>query len=383
VFQHYQPWNSTAPAYGRFWIDTPDGRRRKVISLGVCRTPSIAKQRLREYIESNGVNTKQAFAASTGPATTFRQQAERWLSYMATRRRKPVKPATVSRWRYSLNKWLLPNLGNMPLADIGNAALKSVVEEMAAAELAPQSIVSIAQVVKMVVASAVNDEGEQVHPRKWNHDFCGIPIVDPTKQRRPTLTAERVSAIVCNAGERYRALFALLAGTGLRIGEALALKVADLAPDCRTIQVQRSVWHGQEQAPKTPNAVRSIDVPEVLAALLQEYARGKAGYLFATASGRPLSQRNVLRTLHGLAGKVGFHAFRRFRTETLRRARVPEDLVRLWLGHAERSVTDAYANGLREDLVWRREWCERVGLGFQLGYNGLQNVVQTDSVKVA
>jgi len=136
-------------------------------------------------------------------------------------------------------------------------------------------------------------------------------------------------------------------------------------------------------APKTPNAVRSIDVPDVLAALLQEYASGKTGYLFATASGRLLSQRNVLRTLHGLAGKIGFHAFRRFRTETLRRARVPEDLLRLWLGHAERSVTDAYANGLREDRAWRQEWCERAGLGFQLGYNGLRNVVQIDSAKVA
>lgn len=207
VFQHCNPWNPAAPAYGRFWIDTPDGRRRKVISLGVCRTPSIAKQRLREYIESNGVNSKQAFAANTGPAATFRQQAEHWLAYMATRRRKPVKPATVSRWRYSLNKWLLPDLGNMPLADVGNAALKGVVEKMAAAELAPQSIVSVAQVVKMVVASAVNAEGEQIHHRKWNHDFCGIPIVDPTKQRRPTLTAEQVSAIVSNAKGRYKALF--------------------------------------------------------------------------------------------------------------------------------------------------------------------------------
>jgi len=38
---------------------------------------------------------------------------------------------------------------------------------------------------------------------------------------------------------------------------------------------------------------------------------------------------------------------------------------------------------LSNDLAWRREWCERVGLGFQLGYVGLQNVVPIDPAKVA
>ncbi len=91
--------------------------------------------------------------------------------------------------------------------------------------------------------------------------------------------------------------------------------------------------------------------------------------------------RNALRALHDTGHKVGFHAFRRFRTETLRRARVPEDLIGLWLGHARRTVTDLYASGLPQAHVWRPEWCERVGLGF--GLHGLQNVVAIDSVRAA
>jgi hypothetical protein len=58
--------------------------------------------------------------------------------------------------------------------------------------------------------------------------------------------------------------------------------------------------------------------------------------------------------------KVGFHAFRRFRTEVLRRARVPEDLTRLWLGHSKESVTDYYTGGLKNDSAWRQEWSVRV-----------------------
>jgi len=122
----------------------------------------------------------------------------------------------------------------------------------------------------------------------------------------------------------------------------------------------------------------------LLARLLQKYTANKSGYLFATSSGRPLIQRNVLRALHATGKKIGLHAFRRFRTETLRRARVPEDLTTLWLGHSKKTVTDLYASGLQKDEAWRREWCDRVGLGFSLlGYDGLQNVESIDSEKAA
>jgi hypothetical protein len=91
--------------------------------------------------------------------------------------------------------------------------------------------------------------------------------------------------------------------------------------------------------------------------------------------------RNVLRALHATGKKVGFDAFRRFRTETLRRARTPQDLEKLWLGHAKTTATDLYAGGLQQDHAWRREGCDTVGLGF--GQQGLQNVVPIDLVKAA
>jgi integrase len=332
----------------------------------VCATRSAARRKLREHIEVEGINTKQFFTSTTAPATTFRAQAARWIQAVSTRRRKPVKPATISGWQHSLDKWVLPNLGDLFLADIGNAALKRLVEKMFCAGLSPQTIVTHSKVVKMVVASAVNSEGEQIHPRKWNHDFVGLPIIQPEKQHRPTVTDAELGEILASTKRRYAVLFVLLAGTGLRIGEALGLKSIDLSPDYRVLHIQRSVWRGQEQQPKTPNAVREVDIAEPLSQLLQEYVKGKSGYLFAAASGRPLQQRNVLRVLHATGKKVGFHAFRRFRTEILRRGRVPEDLIKLWLGHSKNTITDFYAAGLSKDLAWRLEWCDRVGLGFSL-----------------
>ena len=214
----------------------------------------------------------------------------------------------------------------------------------------------------MVVASLVNAEGEQVYPRKWNHDFIGIPIVNKEQQHRPTITASEVSEVINRSPRREAVLLVLLAGTGLRAGEILALKLTDFSDDFRILHVSRSIWKGREQAPKTPAAIREIDIPEPLAGVLRAYANGKTGLLFATKSGRPLTQRNV----HRAAGHA-LHAFRRFRTEVLRRARVPEDLIGLWLGHTRKTVTDLYADGLKNDRQWRRDWCEKAGLGFSVG----------------
>ena len=94
------------------------------------------------------------------------------------------------------------------------------------------------QVAKLVVASAVNDEGEQVYPRTWNHDFIQLPVVRKDKQHRPTVTDADLKEILSNTKKQMHVmLFSLLAATGLRIGEAFALRATDFGPDCRVLHV--------------------------------------------------------------------------------------------------------------------------------------------------
>ena len=134
--------------------------------------------------------------------------------------------------------------------------------------------------------------------------------------------------------ERYAVL---VAGgrEGLRIGEALAVRTEDFDPDRRVLHVRRSVWHRCEQAPKTPNAIRLVDIPEKLAQVLRRCTEGKDGYLFTTRAGRVLGQRNALKALHGAGNRGGFHASRRFRFAVLHRGGVPENLSKLWMGHSQ------------------------------------------------
>jgi integrase len=392
------------PKYGRYWKDQPgqSERLRVVVSLGKV-TQTFAERSLRDHIRRSQVDSAETFVEVTSPTTTFRQQSQWWLDEMragrivSRKKRRPIKPATLAGYQAAVN-WLNQRIGTTILADIKNEVAKQLVTQMKAAKLADKTIVGYFQVVRAVVASAVSSEGEQLHARNWNFHFISLPVVDEKKQTKPSFTTTEVEQILGRAKGRYKVLFALLAGTGLRIGEALGLKLGEhLSGDFSTIRVQQSVWRGQVQDPKTDNAVREIDIPKSLATFLKATVGNRmSGFLFQTKQGGPLVQRNIFR--NGL-GKIrremklergkAFHAFRRFRTSHLRKNRVPWDLQKLWLGHANRDVTDRYAEQLKEDVEWRKQEVEKVGLGFELptteslvGLLGLQKQ-QKSKLKIA
>jgi hypothetical protein len=79
---------------------------------------------------------------------------------------------------------------------------------------------------------------------------------------------------------------------------------------------------------------------------------------------------------------VFHHAFRRFRFAVLRKAGVPDDLIKQWLGHSQ-NLIDLYAAQLRYDETYRREWCEKAGLGFELGELGYKSMAPIRQLLVA
>ena len=154
--------------------------------------------------------------------------------------------------------WLNEIIGKTPLVDIKNEVAKQLVIKMRAANLSDKTIVNYIHVLQSVIASVINDEGEQVHPRTWDSHFIGLPVVNPKKQNRPTRTAKEIEKILATVAGRYRVLYALLAGSGLRIGEALAIRLGPLSDeystisdDCSTIYIRQAIWRGKEQDPKT------------------------------------------------------------------------------------------------------------------------------------
>jgi hypothetical protein len=78
----------------------------------------------------------------------------------------PVAPSTAASWESCLDVWLNPHLGEMPLSSINNPEVKQLVAKMVVADLSAKSINNYVQVVKMVVASALNENGEELYLRK-------------------------------------------------------------------------------------------------------------------------------------------------------------------------------------------------------------------------
>jgi integrase len=124
----------------------------------------------------------------------------------------------------------------------------------------------------MVVASAVNEQGEQTQPRTWNHEFIDMPLVDKNRQKTPSFTGDAVTGIVRVSKGLYQMLFILCAAAGLRMGEALGIDIKDISPDCLTIKLQQKAWRGQIQKRlKTENGKREIDLHPTVAAMLKDY----------------------------------------------------------------------------------------------------------------
>jgi hypothetical protein len=98
--------------------------------------------------------------------------------------------------------WLYPTIGGIPVADVKNSTLKVFVEELHEAGLAPKSIRSYAKLMTMVIASAIDQEGEQLYPRKWNYEFADLTVVDETKQHTPSFIGEQVTQIVWESRSR-------------------------------------------------------------------------------------------------------------------------------------------------------------------------------------
>jgi len=365
-------WDERAPTYGRFWKDVPGTNpRRVVISLGICRTRSIAERKCMEEIEKLGINSAQHFIKSTSKIT-FKEQAELWLKSLANRKRDPVEQTTIDNRRYALDKWLYPSLGEMYLADLNNLALKTLVDKMAVS-LSAASIRDYSNIVKAVVASALDENGEEKFPRKWNEEFIDAPLVG--HQRQPSTTCAGMSDILLFARGQYQMLYALLAGCGpLRAGEALGLEIdKHISEDFRTLYIVQKAKRGEIQPYlKTKNGSREVDVCRQLAVMLCEYVGDRrTGLLFHSSTGAQLLQSNALSdSLHPILDYMvhergGFNIFRRFRLTHLEKSDCPEPLKHFWSGHAPKHVSERYVK-LTQDRDFRLMWAEKIGLGFEL-----------------
>jgi integrase len=298
---------------------------------------------------------------------TFAEQSERYMTGLR-QSRKQRRPRTLQAYQSYLNMHLVPQIGQRPLKDLDNAAAKEFFGRIADG-LSASTINGIFNVLKGVVASAVDQNGNQTYPMVWNKSFLDLPRLSPAEQNTPEIGRELLRSAISAGSPEDRLLWVLLAGSGLRVGEALAVTTTpdgsgnfwDWENKTIDVRVQRHE-DGQIGPPKTAAGRRVVDLCQTANNFLLNVWTNSSkplGFMFRTGE-RALRDR-----LNDAAPNTGFHAFRRFRLTQLAVTNVPAELEYFWTGHAAKDVHGRYMKwGSR--LEERRDWAERVGLGFEL-----------------
>jgi integrase len=304
----------------------------------------------------------------------LREQFNFFIKDLATRKRRPVKPSTISTYQSIYNKWIGPKLANTDISEIENGIVKAFVSHLHENKLSVSSINTAITLLKNIIHSAMDVNGNQIYTKNWNVDFIDLPLVRANDRKTPCIIdAEALQKALERTSGWFRVLCVLGLGSGCRIGELLSLKndVNDLESsiyDAKTgkLIIRKGIYRGREVQPKTTAGNREIDLCPELNEYLAQNIRND-GYLFKNKRGRIYRQEELYRNLKA-AGIEGFHSMRRYRVSHLRNERIPEDIIRYWIGHSSATITDRYSK-LAENISERKRYANQAGLGFQIPKN--------------
>jgi len=175
-------------------------------------------------------------------------------------------------------------LGSRALADVRPSEVQSWVTGRAAV-LAPSTLRNLVSLLRSVFASAVLD-------RLIGSSPCVRLSLPPARRERIVpLTVPQVRALAAAMPARNRAMVITQAGLGLRIGELLGLRAADVSFLGRTVRVHCQIAPGTRTRTdvKTPTSRRTVPLPQVvadaLAAHIAAFPPAADGTLFTTRFG--------------------------------------------------------------------------------------------------
>lgn len=316
------------------------------------------------------------YAAKKAGVPLFASVYAEWLKNGIERNLDPFRPQTAKTYKSQIETNVLPVLAQIPINLIGNKELNLVVKAMVRDKYSAATIALNINLIKDIRAYLRNDDGP-IYPVQWDAKTIDAPKINKRLQKTPKASAQTLqAALKCTAGvsAHTQALLALLAGSGLRIQEALAVQIA---PDnlIGTIWIPgeskiivRQQRDGNVFGPIKTEAGQDREVD--LSKKLNDWLTAKFIDLFTGLSPVnallfPESESFYRRQFEKCGVIGGFHSVRRFRTTHIRMEGVPEPLVKFWIGHEDPSVTGRYTQ-VASEIQARKVHAEKVGLGFEL-----------------
>jgi integrase len=278
---------------------------------------------------------------------TFNEFLARWTPMCMP------KTETARNFKSSLNKYLVPAFGKKQLSEIQTEDLQRFVSQT---KTGAGNLHNVMKVFRTVWKSA----------KAWGYvkhnPFVDV-IMPPIKKAEQRFFSEaELCRILTAAPEPFRTLYWILAQTGLRIGEVLALTWECVNVELGTIEVRGSVARGKlrEGETKSDAAKRLIPISPRLTEHLAIYqtkiwTANDLNLLFANGEGKPWHADSLLDRIFqpfleslGIE-KAGFHAFRHASATILSRMKVPMEIRRARMGHTDEEMTLRYTHVIDED----------------------------------
>jgi integrase len=212
-----------------------------------------------------------------------------------------ARERTVHHNRWVAERYLRPTLGTKPVQQITTADVRRVLRSLR--HLSGWTQTKVCQVMREGFAAAIREDAlvrspiDKLDPRE-------LPKPRSTKKPRRLDEAEleRLLAAAKTKTPGYYVLFVLLAYTGLRIREALALTWADVDLDEGVLRVERQLADDDRRQleVKTVNAERELPLYPRLRRALAEHKlatpwNADDDPICAAARRKPKGYRNVLR----------------------------------------------------------------------------------------
>lgn len=361
----------------------------------IARTSNVSKADAVYKLNEALARTARGQAPADGRMRA-RQIFDDWL---AAKRTAGRKPRTLKRNQELVDIHLRPGLGHLTLRQLqDDATVQRFFDERKAwtsdsgRKMAPRTI----QAIHDALRAAINLAIKRGHMHRNPVGKTGsVEIPRPRRKVHVPLSHDEAQTFLAAAvGHRHQHLYSLLLGTGVRLGEALAIRIAP-GPDTSWADIEHNVLHVREtleplsareatarglafrwqaddlkgerhrdvprwrDVPLTTDAVAAIKA-QLLVVKTNRFHAGKAwhdhGFLFVDEIGEPFTQSNINHAIKVVGARAGAprvhaHLLRRSTATYLHAKGVPLATIQAILGHATIGVTMGYIDATALDTL--------------------------------